>query len=169
MVRRIFSLSVGALLCLAALGVRLFQLQILQGPALTRQVFSQRTERLPLQMRRGMIYDRYGEPLTDPQSTWGLAVFPRLFGDPAAVAPVLAEALGEEQAAAVLEYVQRHHEAAWVIEGLSAAAAARAQQHAADGRLPGVAVGPTGVALRPRVTRPSPGGLRQRLGRVDGP
>ncbi len=149
MVRRIFALSVGALLCLAALGVRLFQLQILQGPALTRQVFSQRTERLPLQMRRGMIYDRYGEPLTDPQSTWGLAVFPRLFGDPAAVAPVLAEALGEEQAAAVLEYVQRHHEAAWVIEGLSAAAAARAQQHAADGRLPGVAVGPTGWRYGP--------------------
>lgn len=149
MVRRMFVLSVGALLCLSALGVRLFHLQILQGPALTRQVFSQRTERLPLQMRRGVIYDRYGVPLTDPQSTWGLAVFPRLFGDPAEVAPVLAEALGEERAAAVLAYVQRHHEAAWVIEGLSASAAERVQGYIEAGQLPGVAVGPTGWRYGP--------------------
>ncbi|WP_273379776.1 peptidoglycan D,D-transpeptidase FtsI family protein [Symbiobacterium thermophilum] len=149
MVRRMFALSLAAWVCLALLGVRLFQLQILRGPALTRQVFGQRTERLPLEMRRGMIYDRYGVPLTDPQSTWGLAVFPRLFGDPAVAAPVLAEALGEERAAVVLDYVQRHHEAGWVIEGLSDEAAQQVQDYAAAGLLPGVAVGPTGWRYGP--------------------
>ncbi len=149
MLRRIFVLSVAAWVCLAGLGLRLFQLQILQGPDLTRQVFSQRTERLPLQMRRGMIYDRSGVPLTDPQSEWGLAVFPRLFGDPAEAAPVLAEALGEERAALVLEYVEQHHDAGWVIEGLPDAVADRVQEYAAEGLLPGIAVGPTGWRYGP--------------------
>lgn len=145
MARRTFWLSIAAMLCLTALGIRVFYLQVLQGPALTRQVFRQRTERLPLQMRRGGIYDRSGVPLTDPQSVLGLAVFPRLMADTAAVAPLLAEALGEEAAARVLEYALEHHEAAWVIEGLSPVAADRI----AALEIPGVAVGPTGQRYGP--------------------
>jgi len=145
MARRILWLSVATALCLTALGVRVFQLQILKGPALARQAISQRIERLPLQMRRGAIYDRNGVALTDPQSTLGVAVFPRLFGDTSAMAPLLADALGEETAARVLEYVRQRHEAGWVIEGLSPTAAARVEQLG----IPGVAVGPTGRRYGP--------------------
>lgn len=145
MARRMLWLSVAAALCLAALGVRVFQLQVLQGPVLARQAISQRTERLPLQMRRGLIYDRNGVALTDPQSALGLAAFPRLFGDTAPVAQALADALGEEMAARVLDYVRRHHEAGWVIEGLSPATAARVEELG----LPGLAVGPTGRRYGP--------------------
>ncbi|MBP2018486.1 cell division protein FtsI/penicillin-binding protein 2 [Symbiobacterium terraclitae] len=145
MARRVLWLSVAAALCLTALAARVFYLQVMQGPALARQAISQRTERLPLQMRRGAIYDRNGVALTDPQSVLGLAAFPRLFGDTAAVAESLADALGEEAAARVLEYVRRHHEAGWVIEGLSPEAAERV----AELGLPGLAVGPTGRRYGP--------------------
>lgn len=138
--QRMLWLCVIMLIVMGALTYRVFDLQILQEAELTRQVFSQRTDSLPLQMRRGRILDRNGVDLTDPHSGYGLAAFPRLMGDPEATAWALVPVLGEEAATRVLAYSRANYQAAWVVEGLEADEAE--QVEALD--LPGIAVGPTG-------------------------
>jgi penicillin-binding protein 2 len=140
--RRLLWLGVLFFFMLAALGGRLYQLQIVQGPRLARMAYTQRTLALPVASRRGMIYDRRGEPLTDPQSGWGVAAFPPLVTDAAGEAARLAPLL--RMTPAEVEAKLRGREPSWV---------ARVDQRLADRvaamGLPGIAVGPAGERYGP--------------------
>ncbi|MFZ5816608.1 MAG: peptidoglycan D,D-transpeptidase FtsI family protein [Bacillota bacterium] len=140
MAQRILWLSVVALLLFSGLGYRLYGYQIGRHQELVEAVHSQRTQALPLQMRRGRILDRNGVVLTDPASSFGVGLFPRLMGDLEAVERQLARLLSPAQLAQVLAYARSTREPGWVGESLTAR---QAEQVRALG-LPGIVVGPTG-------------------------
>ncbi|MFZ5823343.1 MAG: peptidoglycan D,D-transpeptidase FtsI family protein [Bacillota bacterium] len=143
MAQRMLWLSVIALGVFGSLGLRVFQLQIEgvdRGHDLLETVYSQRTQSLSLQMRRGRILDRNGVDLTDPESSFGLGLFPKLLGDPAEAAQRLSAVLSPHQVALVLEHASKSPEPAWVLEGLSAPVRERLERL----KLPGLVTGPTG-------------------------
>ncbi|MDF2629794.1 MAG: spoVD, partial [Symbiobacteriaceae bacterium] len=100
--RRLFALTLIVLLLLAALGGRLYHLQVAKNAAYTAIAHSQRTLSLPLSPERGLILDRNGEPLSDPVHTWRIGVFPPFLDDRATEAAALARLLGDS--AASIEY-----------------------------------------------------------------
>lgn len=90
---------VGAVVCCCALslGLRLYWLQVQQGQVLASAARRQQSERLPVTVPRGTIYDRNHVPLSDPQTYYGVAVFPGLVPNRPQVATVLAQALGRDE------------------------------------------------------------------------
>jgi len=142
--RRILWLALMSLLGLAALGGRIYHLQVAEGERYARMAFQQRALSLPLAGRRGQIVDRNGIPLTDPQVSWGVAVFPPLVEDARGVARALAPVLGLPEAE-----LQRQVEAAsspqWLATGLSEATAAAVEAMG----LAGIGVGPVGQRYGP--------------------
>lgn len=136
--RRIVILCVIMLLFLTALGGRLYHIQIIQSPALTRTAHDQRTLSLPLTPGRGLIVDRTGEPLTDPRQHLRVAVFPQLLSDPEGAAVRLSRILGEPVIDLEIELARERPD--WLKLGgpldESTAAAVRAAG------LAGIAVGP---------------------------
>ncbi len=143
--RRILWLSLFALLALAGLGYRLYQIQVVHGPQYARMAYLQRTLVLPVGETRGRILDRNGQPLTDPRPTWGVAVFPPLVREPEEVAGLLWSVLKRGPAAEklspdaiVTNLTRRPHEARWLVRGITEQTA---QRIAALG-LPGITVGP---------------------------
>jgi len=140
MAQRMLWLGVISLVMLGSLGYRLFTLQIQQSEALSRKAYQQRTQTLPLQMRRGQILDRNGQPLTDPESSFGVAVFPKLLPGAAVVRRALEPLLGKERVELLLERAGKGHEPRWVLEGLTREEAAEVEALG----LPGVGSGPVG-------------------------
>ncbi len=140
MAQRMIWMSVVVLMMLGSLGYRLFTLQIQQHEKLSKQAYLQRTQQLPLQMRRGQILDRNGTPLTAPESSFGVAVFPKLLPEPAELSQALEPLLGAMRVALLLEQARTGPEPVWVLEGLSRQAAAEV----ASLGLPGIGAGPVG-------------------------
>lgn len=149
MAKRMLWLSVIALGLFGSMGFRLYHLQIERtdrGHDLLQEVYSQRTQSLPLQMRRGQILDRNGVVLTDPESTFGIGIFPKLLGDPTRVTAALETVLTEPmQVELILERARKSPEPAWVLEGLPSRTIERIQSL----KLPGIVAGPTGRRYGP--------------------
>lgn len=140
MAQRILWLSVIALCLFGTLGYRVYDLQIAQNRKLTEEVYAQRTQSLPLQMRRGAILDRNGVPLTDPESGWAIGLFPKLLAEEdAATAERLAEVLDRAQVGLLLAHARQSPAPAWLLE----VDRQRAEQVGALG-LPGIVTGPSG-------------------------
>lgn len=145
MAQRILWLSVILLVCLSALGFRLYDLQIVRHEAYTQQAYSQRTQSLPLQMRRGRILDRNGIPLTNPESAYGVGIFPRLLGDADRAAAALGQVLTPAEVQEVMGHARQSAEPAWVLGGLTAPEAELVRGL----NLSGVVVGSTGMRYGP--------------------
>lgn len=82
------------LLMFLVVGLRAFQLQILQGERLKALGDKQRFQEWTLLPKRGSILDRAGEPLAISLEAQSVYVRPSRLKEPEAVAPVLAKALG---------------------------------------------------------------------------
>ncbi|MER3455624.1 MAG: penicillin-binding protein 2 [candidate division GAL15 bacterium] len=91
---RLASLGVGLTVALAALGLRLWQLQILQADyyAQLADVNRLRVHRLP--SPRGLILDRRGTPLVTNRPAFSVWVVPAEVVDPGRVLPQLARVVG---------------------------------------------------------------------------
>lgn len=151
--RRLLWLCLVLLLALSGLTSRLYQLQIVSGPEYARMAYRQRTQSLAVGSRRGMIFDRRGEPLTDPQSGWGVALFPPLITDRATVVRKLAEVTGRPapevlaqiEPSSVRGQADPDQGPKWFQTGLTLEQAARIERL----HLSGVAVGPAGSRYGP--------------------
>ena len=143
--RRVAWLFVLSLAALIALGLRLFYLQVVRHGHYTRLALEQRLRPLPLDPRRGTIYDRSGHKLAISVSADAVYAIPSEVRDPAATARRLAEVLGGD-AAAIEARLRQRLAVVWIERRLSAeqGAAVRAL------RLPGV-----GVVERPQRVYPS--------------
>lgn len=139
-------LGVISFFIMAALGVRVFQLQMMptfNNRDLVGEVIAQRRQQLPLQMRRGRILDRNGAVLTGVRSTYAVGLFPRAAGEWDSRTLSSLFFLGEVNR---LMQARQNPEAQWVItEGVSRerAEAIRAAN------LPGIVVGSTGNRYGP--------------------
>lgn len=149
--RRLFALSLIVLLMLAALGGRLYHLQITNNVEYTAIAHSQRTLSLPLAPERGLILDRNGEPLSDPVHTWKVGVFPPFLDDRPAEATALARLLGDSAASIEAEL--------WALEKQGWLSQTVDDKTAAAVRDAGLA----GVAAAPVLTREGPGALARHL------
>jgi len=69
-----FAVTTG--LVLAALGGRLFQLQVLQGDLYATRAAASRTAELPIRASRGLIFDRWGRPLAVNLPSWTVQAVP---------------------------------------------------------------------------------------------
>src|ERR1044071_1246305 len=72
--RRLFILRVGLLLVVALLGLRLWHLQILEGPYYRDLSENNRTRLVLLEPARGLIYDRHGVLLANNVPSFSLYV-----------------------------------------------------------------------------------------------
>lgn len=142
--RRILWLALFALMLMIGLGGRVYQLQVAEGQRYARMAFQQRTLSLPLASGRGQIVDRKGRPLTDPQSSWGVAVFPTLVADREGAARALSVRLGMSETE-VLGKMEAGADPRWLAVDLTGEQAAAVEQMG----LPGIAVGPTGERYGP--------------------
>ncbi len=77
-----------------ALGVRLFVVQILNGKDLRGKAAEQWYRDLPLEAKRGIIYDATGQVLADNYDVYSVYVRPNAVKDTGAVAAVLGDKLG---------------------------------------------------------------------------
>ncbi|HWQ62301.1 MAG TPA: penicillin-binding protein 2, partial [Negativicutes bacterium] len=91
---RIFGLALlFAVLCFLLAG-RLFYLQLVAGPRLALQSLGGRVQEIPVEVDRGEILDRGGEPLTNTAQHFSLAVFPAQVADWRRTAGELADLTG---------------------------------------------------------------------------
>lgn len=94
-----FSHNMGSLLLImvvvaAVVVLRLVYLQVLEGPNLGAQADAHHTNTLPIQAKRGTIYDRSGNVLATSVECETLYCNPEQVTDPQAVSKLLADALG---------------------------------------------------------------------------
>ena len=82
------------LLLFGVLGVRLWQVQIVQGDYFARLAQENRLRVTPLSAARGVIVDRAGRPLVVNRPAFTVAALPLEFSRPAQEIPVLARLLG---------------------------------------------------------------------------
>lgn len=124
------------------LGFRVYELQIphsYRGHDLTREVHLQQSQFLPLQMKRGLILDRNGQPLTAPESSYAVGLFPKAI--PSLDSLELGRLFTPMEAYLIRRAAAEGPEPRWVIEqGLSQS---RADAIRTAG-LPGIVVGSTG-------------------------
>ena len=73
---RFVTFSVVAAVLLAALGGRLFQLQVVNGEEYARRAAADRTVEVPLPAPRGLIFDRAGRPVAVNTPSWTIHVRP---------------------------------------------------------------------------------------------
>jgi len=85
------------LMMFLAVGLRAFQLQIIQGEKLKRLGERQRLQEWTVLPKRGSILDRNGEPLAISLEAQSVYVRPRRLKEPERAAPQLAKALGMRQ------------------------------------------------------------------------
>ncbi|MFB3109508.1 MAG: penicillin-binding protein, partial [Candidatus Binatia bacterium] len=85
------------LMMFLAVGLRAFQLQIIQGEKLKRLGERQRLQEWTLLPKRGSILDRNGEPLAISLEAQSVYVRPRRLKEPERAAAQLAKALGMRQ------------------------------------------------------------------------
>ncbi|HYF96127.1 MAG TPA: penicillin-binding transpeptidase domain-containing protein [Symbiobacteriaceae bacterium] len=150
--RRVVWLSVISLLLLAALGGRLYHLQVTKNVAYTRIAHDQRTLSLPLAPGRGLILDRNEEPLTDPHQSWQVAVFPALLDDAEAEARALSRILGVPAIELLADFPQK--QPGWLRIGRELAEAEGLRVKEA---------GLSGIAAGPVLSRVGPDALARHL------
>jgi penicillin-binding protein 2 len=73
---RFVAFGLAAAVIIAALGGRLFQLQVVQGEEYARRAAADRTLEVPLPAPRGLIFDRAGRPLAVNAPSWTVKVRP---------------------------------------------------------------------------------------------
>jgi penicillin-binding protein 2 len=73
---RFIAFSLAALLIFAALGGRLFQLQVLGGEDYARRAAADRTVEVPIPASRGLVFDRQGRPVAVNTPSWTVKVRP---------------------------------------------------------------------------------------------
>lgn len=129
--KRLLWLSAFMLVSFLALAGRLYRLHLVEGPELAAQAYKQRTLALSL-AGRGTVRDRDGEPLSDPQPGWGIAVFPPLLQGGERSYRTLEELLGVPLARV------KGPQPDWAAQSVSAEQAARVQEL----NLPGVVSAP---------------------------
>ncbi len=93
-VGRYVSTLVILVLALVAVGGRLVQVQVIEGPAYAVAAAEQRTREMVLTPRRGSIFDREGEPLAVTMDARTVYAVPDAVKDPEGTAAVLASTLG---------------------------------------------------------------------------
>ena len=81
-------------LSLAGLAVRLAWIQVVEAPAYAKKAADQRTRDMVVTPKRGVIYDREGEPLAISVEARTIYAVPGMVKDPSAVATQLAGVLG---------------------------------------------------------------------------
>jgi penicillin-binding protein 2 len=79
-------------------GLRLFSLQVLQGPAFLAEAENNRTEEISLQTQRGIIYDRNGYVLARNVASYNVTVTPASLPDFVPLSGELADTPGSIQA-----------------------------------------------------------------------
>ena len=151
--RRLVWLSAIVLLMLAALGGRLYHLQVVKNVEYTQIAHDQRTLSVPLTEGRGLIVDRNGEPLSDPRQSWQIAAFLPLMTDGGTTeAEELSRLLGEPLVDLLEAFPDKG--AAWLDPAvpLTEEQAAMAEE-----------AGLTGIALGSRQERVGPDALARQL------
>ena len=96
--RRLFALRVGLLLVVGLLGLRLWHLQILEGPYYRDLSENNRTRQVLLEPARGLIYDRNGVLLANNVSSFSLYVTLEDVKDREALIQQLTDLLGLDPA-----------------------------------------------------------------------
>ncbi len=91
--RRLFILNLIIGLLIGILGVRLWQVQVLQGTSYLRQSEENRIRDYTIAAPRGIIYDRKGRPLVTNRPSFTVAVLPLELQDPRVVIQRLASIL----------------------------------------------------------------------------
>src|SRR5438093_9286277 len=71
---RVATIQVVAFLLLAALGVRLYYLQIVKGSYYSERAENQRVRLIPITAPRGAIFDRKGNLLVDSRPTYNVVL-----------------------------------------------------------------------------------------------
>ncbi|MCL6450030.1 MAG: PASTA domain-containing protein [Acetobacteraceae bacterium] len=92
--RRIFPLLLVTLAAVALLVVRVAWIQLVHGEELRRRALDTRLRDIPVQPRRGTIYDRQGRELAISVNVDSVYALPPEVGDRKAVAQALSQALG---------------------------------------------------------------------------
>ncbi|MDO4537178.1 MAG: penicillin-binding protein 2 [Coriobacteriales bacterium] len=82
---------------LAIVIIRLFYLQVIEGPHNASMAVDRRTVAQPLQARRGTIYDRNGNVLATSEECYDVYANPLEITDPKAVAVIVARYLGGDE------------------------------------------------------------------------
>jgi len=94
---RVFLLLLAVILALVSLGGRLFWIQALQGEELARRAEAVRSRRIPVEARRGVIYDARGRELALSVTSETVVVNPSEIRDPRRTAALLAPILGRRE------------------------------------------------------------------------
>ena len=118
-----------------AIGVRLFQLQVLDRPSFERQAARQSERTINLDPRRGPILDRNGRPLAVSVDAESLYAVPENIDNPARTAGALARALGLDAAGhkELLANLQKSRAFVWVKRKLDPVAARAVRDLQLDG------------------------------------
>ncbi len=95
---RYWLLLVCLALSLTGLGLRVFWIQVVEAPAYAKKAADQRRRDMVITPKRGVIYDREGQPLAISTEARTIYAVPSAVRDPAAVAVRLAEVLGGKPA-----------------------------------------------------------------------
>jgi cell division protein FtsI (penicillin-binding protein 3) len=118
-----------------AIGVRLFQLQVLDRPSFERQAARQSERTINLDSRRGPILDRNGRPLAVSVDAESLYAVPQDLESPARTAQALARALGLDAAGhkELQANLQKNRAFVWVKRKMDPATARAVRELQLDG------------------------------------
>jgi cell division protein FtsI (penicillin-binding protein 3) len=118
-----------------AIGVRLFQLQVLDRPSFERQAARQSERTINLDSRRGPILDRNGRPLAVSVDAESLYAVPQDLESPARTALALARALGLDAAGhkELQASLQKNRAFVWVKRKMDPATAHAVRELQLDG------------------------------------
>lgn len=118
-----------------AIGVRLFQLQVLDRPSFERQAARQSERTINLDSRRGPILDRNGRPLAVSVDAESLYAVPQDLESPLRTAQTLARALGLDAAGhkELLASLQKNRAFVWVKRKMDPATARAVRELQLDG------------------------------------
>ena len=132
---RLMLVALSISLWAVAIGVRLFQLQVLDRPSFERQAARQSERTINLDSRRGPILDRDGRPLAVSVDAESVYAVPQDVENPARTAKALAGALGFDAAAQkeLLAGLQKNRAFVWVKRKLDPAAARAVRDLQLDG------------------------------------
>ena len=131
--RRVTWLSLLVIVAFSIFGLRLFQLQVIQGEALRLRSERNRIRTVRLEAPRGQILDREGRPIATTRAAFSLQAIPAEVRQPDVTWPVLAELVGGE-AGTLRERVEkprgrRRFQPVDLVGDLSRDALARVESH----------------------------------------
>lgn len=115
--KRIAVLFLGTVVCLGLLGLRLAYLQIIQNEWYRQKALDQRMRPVPVDAKRGIIYDRRHQKLAVSVSADAVYAIPAEITQPAQTAAALAPVLGMD-AAALKEKLSKRQASVWIARKL---------------------------------------------------